>query len=583
MTRGGVGALVAIALAAGLGLRFARLDVRPMHHDEANQAVKFGALLEHGEYRYDAHDHHGPTLYYLSLPAAWLRGQHTLAALDERTLRGVTAIVGAATILLLPLLSGAIGRTGVVVSAWLLALSPAMVFYSRMFIQESMFTFFTLAFAIALGHLATGGGRAWATTAGLSAGLAIATKETSAIVLPAALVACAMAWWSLGPERSPAAGHLRRIAAAVLAIAAAVAVLFYSSFLTFPWGVLEPFRGVVTYLDRGVAPATHVQPWYYYLGLLAYSRSGGLRWSEGLVLALAALGAAAAWGTSRAPLKDLPGAESRGLPPAESRGVFWARYLTCYVVLTAAIFSAIRYKTPWNLLPFHAGAIVLAGLGFSTAVNNTSSRVLRRALVATVAVASVHLGWQAWRASVTYAADPRNPYVYAQTVPDAVRMAARIRDLAAVHSDGPRMQVSVIAPPYEQWPLPWYLRAMPHVGYWSVPGDPVALQAPVIVAAIANTPALDHLVGDRYVSEFFGLRPEVLLALYIERGLWDRFLARVAFGTPAPPASPSCAGESSDRTWNPASAGLTDSRLARTVIRCGRPSAVALWRTTSAP
>jgi hypothetical protein len=34
-----------------------------------------------------------------------------------------------------------------------------------------------------------------------------------------------------------------------------------------------------------------------------------------------------------------------------------------------------------------------------------------------------------------YAADPRNPYVYSQTVPDAVRMAARIRDLAALHAD----------------------------------------------------------------------------------------------------------------------------------------------------
>ena len=89
MTRAGVGALVAIALTAGLALRLARLDVRPMHHDEANQAVKFGALLERGEYRYDAHDHHGPTLYYLTLPAAWLRGQTTLASLDERTLRGV--------------------------------------------------------------------------------------------------------------------------------------------------------------------------------------------------------------------------------------------------------------------------------------------------------------------------------------------------------------------------------------------------------------------------------------------------------------------------------------------------------------
>ena len=69
--------VVTIALAAGLVLRLARLDVRPMHHDEANQAVKFGALLERGEYAYDAQDHHGPTLYYLTLPFARLRGQAT--------------------------------------------------------------------------------------------------------------------------------------------------------------------------------------------------------------------------------------------------------------------------------------------------------------------------------------------------------------------------------------------------------------------------------------------------------------------------------------------------------------------------
>jgi hypothetical protein len=150
-------------------------------------------------------------------------------------------------------------------------------------------------------------------------------------------------------------------------------------------------------------------------------------------------------------------------------------------------------------------------------------------------------------------------------------MAARIRDLAAVHPDGARMQVSVIAPAYEQWPLPWYLRAMPHVGYWTEPGDPVALQAPVIVASMDNTAALDSLLEDRYVSEFFGLRPEVLLALYIERGLWDRFLARAA-GTPGV-STPVlwCADEWSGR------------RLARTAVRCGRASAVALWRATSAP
>ncbi len=543
MTRAGVGAVLAIALTAALALRLARLDVRPMHHDEANQAVKFGTLLERGEYRYDAQDHHGPTLYYLSLPAAWLRGQSTLASLDERTLRGVTAVFGTATILLLPLLSDGIGRTAVTAGAILMALSPAMVFYSRMFIQESLFACFALAFVIAIGRVTLGGGLVWSTLAGVAAGLAVATKETSVIVLPAALAACAIAWWSLGPERprSPFAERRWRVAALVsLGVAVSIAALFYSSFLASPGSVLEPFRGAGTYLGRGIDPADHAHPWHYYIGLLTYSSSGGLRWSEGLVIVLAIAGAVTAWGADR----------------SRPDRTFWARYLTCDVAIAAAIFSAIPYKTPWNLLPFYAGLLVLAGIGFSRLVHAISSGALRSALIAGFALAAANLGWQAWRASVTYAADSRNPYVYAQTVPDTVRMAARIRELAAAHPDGERMRVSVVAPPYEQWPLPWYLRAMPHVGYWAAPGDPVALEAPVIVASMQHAAGLEASLGERFVSEFYGLRPEVLLALYVERGLWERFLARAALGAP-PPACGEAAAPASEH--------------------CGPALAVALW------
>ena len=89
------------------------------------------------------------------------------------------------------------------------------------------------------------------------------------------------------------------------------------------------------------------------------------------------------------------------------------------------------------------------------------------------------------------------------------------------------MLVKVIAGPYEQWPLPWYLRGMPRVGYWVRAADAVTPdEAPVIVASQENVPALDAALGDRYVSEFYGLRPEVLLTLYVERTLWERFLKR---------------------------------------------------------
>ena len=156
-----------------------------MHNDEANQAIKFGALLESGEYAYDAFDHHGPTLYYLTLPVAWLRGQATLAATDEWTLRGVPVAFGAATILLLPLLPAGIGRAAGAAAAVLMAVSPAMVFYSRMYIQESMFACFALAFAIALGRAVTEGGLRVAGAGRRRRGPGIATKETSVIVLPA--------------------------------------------------------------------------------------------------------------------------------------------------------------------------------------------------------------------------------------------------------------------------------------------------------------------------------------------------------------------------------------------------------------
>ena len=622
MTRAGAVVAFALALAAGIALRAARLDVRPMHHDEANQAVKFGALLERGEYRYDPTDHHGPTLYYLTLPSAWLRGQHTLASLDERTLRAVPVCFGAATILLVALLSGAVGRTAAAAAAALMALSPAMVFYSRMFIQESLFACFTLAFVIAVGHAVTRGRLVWSACAGVAAGLALATKETAAIVLPATLVACAIAWWSLAPTppRPPLTSRGRWALGIVgIAAAAIVAALFYSSFFAAPGAILGPFRGAGGYVERGLDPAAHAHPWSYYLRLLAYTSDGGVRWSEGLVLLLAATGALLGWPRKNTdgppqtnpeggPQKNTdehktfsalvcssvafpcssepqtnPGGEPQNntdkhkplsvhlcSPAAFPRssepqtnpevgpqkhtdehktfsallcssvafpcssvalGTFWVRYLTLYVLITAAIFSAIRYKTPWNLLPFYVVAFVLAGIGLSALLRSTASHALRAALAAVVLLASAQLAGQAWRASVTYAADPRNPYVYAQTVPDAVRMAARIRNLSALHAGGAQMQVSVIAPPHEQWPLPWYLRTMPNVGYWTAPGDPLALRAPVIVSSIEHTPALDRALGDRYVSEFFGLRPDVLLALYVERALWDRFLAKTAANT----------------------------------------------------
>ena len=510
--RGGVRAAwfpaaILLSVALALGLRLVALDARPMHHDEANQAVKFGELLESGDYRYDPDDHHGPSLYYLTLPAAWLRGQAALSDLDEGTLRGVTALFGAGLILLLPLMAAGIGRPAAAAAALLIAVSPALTYYSRFYIQETVFAFFGVGFLVALGRYAGAGEpgwrRWWALLAGLFAGLAYATKETSIIVVSAAVLAWATAAGIVRGGRPGAAWKDVLIAAAA---AIGVAALFYSSFFRHPAGPIESVLAFATYFQRGVDPAGHAHPASYYLQILGYTASGGLVWTEAAILILALAGLVFA--------------------VRQARSSFWPLYVALYSLLAALVFSWLTYKTPWNLVPFHAGLAILAGVGVSALWRAARPAWARAILVAALAAAAWHLGVQNVRANLRYPADTRNPYVYAHTSPDFLRLVERIAQLARVHEDGKGMLVKVVAGPYEQWPLPWYLRGMTRVGYWARASEAEPLTgALVIVASQEHAPEVEASLGDRYVSEFYGLRPDVLLTIYVDRGLWERFLS----------------------------------------------------------
>ncbi|MGH7973558.1 MAG: phospholipid carrier-dependent glycosyltransferase, partial [Limisphaerales bacterium] len=133
--------LLAVGIAAAL--RVPGLDARPMHNDEAVNAIKFGQLWEHGHYKYDPNEHHGPTLIYATLVQARLTGAPGFDRLSEVRLRMVTVVFGVGLILLLPLLTDGLGRNGVLWAALLTAVSPAFVFYSRYFIHEVLLVFFT--------------------------------------------------------------------------------------------------------------------------------------------------------------------------------------------------------------------------------------------------------------------------------------------------------------------------------------------------------------------------------------------------------------------------------------------------------
>jgi uncharacterized protein (TIGR03663 family) len=514
--------LVAALFVAALAVRAVRPDLRPMHHDEANQAVKFGTLLERGEYRYDKNEHHGPTLYYATLPFARIAGERDLAALDERTLRLVPAVFGAATILLLALLAGALAREAILFAGLFAAASPVMVYFGRFYIQETLLVFF-LALTLAAGWRWAGTrSPAWAAVCGLGAGLMYATKETS-LILFAAMAGGLLLAAVVRRERAERKPFGIRIGAlaAFLAAAGGSAGLLYTSFLKNPGGLRDSVLAFGGYLGRAGGAgeaAVHRQPWHYYFKLLAFNREpGGPLWSEAFVLALAVAGAIAAFGAVKG--RD-------GHPGFQ-------RFLVFFTGFSAAAYSLLPYKTPWNVLPFYLGVVLLAGNG-AALIWRSGRFILFRAVALIILVPGfANLAGQCARANFVYPSDPRNPYVYAQTVPDYERLVRRIEDVAAAAPEGRGTLIRVVAPADETWPLPWSLRRFTQVGFWTdaaAAGD--VRGTPLVVASAEAAEALASQLGGDYQLEHFGLRPEVPLTLAVRRDLWDEFMRRRAKSDP---------------------------------------------------
>ena len=513
MNRTAVFVICILGIAAtALALRLPRLNLRPMHADEAVHAIKFDTLWHTGRYEYDPQDYHGPTLYYFALPSVWLCRAADLADTDAATFRIVPVVFGVGLILLLLLVADGVGRSATVLAGVLTALSPALTYYSRYYIQETLLVFFTfLAIATSWRYVHTR--RAgWALLTGASLGLMLATKETSVIALAGMAVAAAGAalWSRRGNAAAPRAPRFRpAIIAAAIVTAVAVSFLLLSGFLSNCGGIIDALRAVTTYSTRAGSAQLHEHPWYYYLQILTFWRAGaGPIWSEGLVVALSLVGLYAAL---------------RGQVPTGVSAPL-TRFLALYTVLMIVIYSAIPYKTPWCILSFLHGMILLAGVGAVVLLHAARLRAGRVALAAVLLVAAAHLGWQAQRAnSDTFCNSERNPYVYAQTLRDTVELTRQLDDLAQVHRDGHHLLIHVIVE--NCWPLPWYLRGFTRVGYWET--VPEAPDADVVLATSKLGADLDSRLKDTYEISHRGLRRDERLLVYVRKDLWDALLTHL--------------------------------------------------------
>ncbi len=496
-----------------------------MHTDEAVHAIKFGTLLEENEYRYDPHEYHGPTLNYFTLIPSLTASPKNLAGIDERILRIVPVFFGMLLILGLFLLKNGLSRQVVFFSSLFLAVSPAMVFYSRYYIQEMLLVSFSFGVIISGYRYVKSKNPVWAFFAGVLLGLMHATKETSILVFGAMILALYLTGTLHNRQKHKPTYFGFKInpwhILIFLTSACVISALFYSSFLTHPRGVLDSFFAYKNYLQRAGQNSWHIHPWFYYFKLLIGSKHAARPfWNELLIVILSGIG--------------LTVALRRKQHPQVDSSLF--RFIAFYTVILAFIYSIIPYKTPWSMLGFYFGMILLAALGATSLLTLNKSNILRIFVYLFLVLGVSNLLVQSYLSNFKYDADPSNPYVYAHTSRDVFAIAERVEEIATVHPDGKNMVIEVICPGDDYWPLPWYLRSFPNIGWWnkvnfSRPPAQIIIASPSIESELLKKLYEWPPPGEKnlYVPLFRSpteLRPLVEIRGYITKELMDLYIQR---------------------------------------------------------
>jgi len=515
------GAVFLLALAFAAFLRFHLIGIKPLHHDEGVNSFFLLRLYREGQYAYDPNNYHGPTLYYFALVALYLFGEVDLA------LRFWPALFGALSVLLLWPLRRWLGLVGTPVAAWLVALSPGLVYFSRDFIHEMPFGFFTLGI-VACGwrYAAT---RKFAYLAGLAAfaGLLFATKETAIITAVVLVLAalCAAVWdigrrlviehrFSLGSLLEELWAGLRNVWPPLDPLLSAVIififinVIFYSSFFSHWKGVVDAGKSVMLWAGRGVSGREHYHSPQYYFGILMKLE---------LPLAVGAMlgGLVALWRGTRFGLFLL--AWSAGIVLAYTLIDYKTPWLMVSMLLPLALLSGYAAEEMFSLLPSISlrlvwGAILLAifiscarmaaRVNFEKYDDNTNSSGYLKGLGTRVGL-------------MAYKDEQYGGYVYAQTDREALKLVRAIREAADRLPMGKSTGILIAPTNQDYWPLPWYLRDHNQVAY--VGGLPATITQPIVIVKAEQEAEVEPKLGADFTSSNYLLRPGVNLILYAQK------------------------------------------------------------------
>jgi uncharacterized protein (TIGR03663 family) len=480
---------VLILALAGV-LRFLLLTMKAPHFDESTSGFFVMQIWQNGFYHYDPTNFHGPLFYYT------LHLSELLLGFGIFSLRFSPVVFSIGCVWLALLHRRFFGRAAVW-AALIIAVSPAMVFYARYAIHESLFIFCQLLFSY--------GFWLWVrerknTAPFLMCGAVvadIATKETFFIFF--------ITWWiawvvtRIYEQLQPQYANSEEVAAAVgseclsnseagrtwfyAVISSLAALLFvFSGFGNEAVGILNMFRAFGFWVHTGTANTGHEKSFFYWLKLLSV-----YEWPSLFALILTPV-----WlfvGTRPARVFALTGF---GL---------WLAY------------SLIPYKTPWCIIGFIWPLAMSLGFAIEIALRNEALlrrhlKVPVRALVFTIFVFLLSVSLcKAIRLNFFHEHDFSEPYVYVQAPASLNEIHDILEARVRLRPEDRNMGIVILS--REGWPFPWLLHPFHRVSFGQFNPQTLQLiseQTDFIVIDESNQVAAELALKKRYYRRPIQLR-----------------------------------------------------------------------------
>lgn len=441
-------------------LRFAVLDLKLFHHDEAIHAWFSYQLLTQGTYIYDP-VYHGPFLYYVTAGMFALFGDSDLVGRILPCVFGTALIPLVYCLYRMEYLSG---KTAVIAGIFV-AIAPEMIYFSRFLRNDVFVVFFSLLIVVAFLAWIQKGKWYYLLIAGIAAALGMCSKENMPLILVTFGLFFLYLVWS---RKITLPLHWLRDAILAFVVFAGIGCLFYSSFGAHPEVILTAGPSAIEHwLNMHNQQRIGGPPYYYLLLFVLYELPILIFAIAGVVLYLRRPGTKQpvpaeetsavtadeeifepAGETVSGPAPPAPVSVGKKFsladlfrrperPAVLNRQEEFIRFAIYWTIIACLTYAYIGEKVPWLSLHQLVPMIFVAAYALSFAGKYTKPLMILAC--AFLLVVTFHVAFTP--------ADIAEPIVQVQNSEDLVEMMAAIdaADKVAISSD-------------QGWPYTWYYR-----------------------------------------------------------------------------------------------------------------------------